>query len=231
MSLEEDAAAAAGMELWEDEAAPQTHTETESATDKDGNPLAVVIAEEESISKLTSECPPPPFYYKYFASATQDNEKRTVAPPRLQDLDTTGLEAEGGDEVVVAAAAATAAPLSADTLQRLALRKRLYGGTVNLGHQQHQCDNERDYKAAILSGLDSILQVSLGLASEVPPQQTPEVVVLRMHEELRKMHDLLGQYRHHEGRERLLALSRKEIQELEGLAATMDTLLDEPLPS
>ena len=197
---------------------------TEAGAVPESEPVDSSAAEGESIPKLTSECPPPPFYYKLFSSAHKDIHGEPVAPPRLQDLDTTGLEAED--------VAQAQGPLAAaDALQRLALRKKLYGGTVNKGHQQHQYDSRTDYKEVLLGGLEGILQVSLALASEVPPQQTPEVVVLRLHEGLQKIHDTLGQYRHHEGRERLLALRRKEIQELEELATAMDALLDEPLPS
>ena len=164
-------------------------------------------------NKLTAECPPPPFYYKQFADSHTCINGKEIEPPVLTSVDVSSLENTEGLE-----------HLDGETLQRLALQKCVYGGTVNHLRKLYTYNAQTDYKLNLKQAVNKILTVSLEMASDVPPQQAPEVASLRLAEALQHIHTLLGEYRTHEARENLIALRNKEIEHLLKLAEQMESL-------
>jgi hypothetical protein len=170
-------------------------------------------------SKLTSECPPPPFYYKLFANANTDVYGNDILPPRIEDLDTSGLDegTKGGTTS------------SAEEMRLLAIQKKLYGGTTSQVRKVYTYNGDKDYKLSLKQGVNKILQESLTLASDVPNKEAPEVLVLRLNEALQDIHTTLGEYRMHEARENLIAMREREIEGLEELSQKMENLAAQEL--
>jgi len=178
--------------------------------------IVVATASDESESHLTSECPPPPFYYKLFKTATEGVDGLPISPPRLCDVPLAAVQDE-----------ALAGLMDDDALHRLALQKQLYGGTVQALRRNRIYSPITDYKALLKQHVQKLLTVSLELTSNVPPTHSSEVSILALNATLTEIHNVLGEYRMHEGRETLIALRKAEIIELRKLADEMQALLQE----
>jgi hypothetical protein len=181
-----------------------------------------LTVQTEQDSKLTSECPPPPCYYKLFSTASQDINGLIILPPRLSEVDVTVV---GEDEAKVLEAGCAPNGTTVDAIQRLALEKQLYGGSIFALKRNRVYSSQTDYKSLLKENLKTVLTVALDLTSNVPPPQSSEVAILTLNNTLTEIHNILGEYRMHEGREKLILLRTQEIQGLHKLADEMEALL------
>jgi len=173
-------------------------------------------ASEEPGAHLTSECPPPPFYFKLYKTASEGVDGLPIAPPKLSDVNLAAVEGE-----------ALAGLMDDDALYRLALQKQLFGGSIQALRRNRIYSPLTDYKALLSKHVRTLLAGALDLTSNVPPTQSSEVAVMALNATLTEIHNVLGEYRMHEGRETLIALRKAEIVELQKLADEMQALLQE----
>ena len=185
-------------------------------------PTVTDTVTSESDSKLTSECPPPPFYYKLFRTANLGVDGKEIFPPKLVDVDVSVAEEEaiGGGGV---------AARSGDALRCIALEKHLYGGSIFRLKRNRIYSPQTDYKSLLKENLKNVLTLALDLASNVPPPNASEVPVLALNNTLTDVHNILGEYRLHEGRENLISLRAAEIKDLQKLADDMELLLSKTI--
>lgn len=203
----------------EGEASRSTGSDTQSnsaevleGSSNKGN--AIRETDSEFRSNLTSECPPPPFYYKLFRTALEGMDGKPIVPPKLSDVNLEGIT----DEAFVCL-------MDSDARQRLALRKQLFGGTINMLRQHRFYSPLTDYKALLRDQVKNIMTLALDITSNVPPTQPSEVSMMSLNKALGDVHNALGEYRMHEGRESLITLRNSEIEGLQKLAEDMETLL------
>jgi len=176
-------------------------------------------------SKITSECPPPPYYYKYFKTPTLGIDGESITPPLLSDVDISSIVNEVEGNGIENQKDVKKDDNEEDSLQRKALQKLIYGGTINHLRKYYTYNPEKDYKADLKAKLHNLLQGSLSLTSNVPPTQPPEIAMKGLDDTLQGIHDTLGEYRMHEGRENLISMREQEIHDLESLANKMEDLL------
>jgi len=139
-----------------------------------------------------------------------------IAPPKLSDVNLAAVEGE-----------ALAGLMDDDALYRLALQKQLFGGSIQALRRNRIYSPLTDYKALLSKHVRTLLAGALDLTSNVPPTQSSEVAVMALNATLTEIHNVLGEYRMHEGRETLIALRKAEIVELQKLADEMQALLQE----
>jgi hypothetical protein len=147
-----------------------------------------LVAEEQG---TTAECPPPPTYFKAFVDADAVEE---IAPPSF-------------DAVTVA---------EGETLAST-LQKGVYGGLVGSLQKQYVYDPETEYRDALKGRVDDVLQTFIELISNVPPNKPIEESTTAIQGSLERLHELLGEYRHHEARSNLIKLRDVQIQDLSAL--------------
>ena len=86
-------------------------------------------------------------------------------------------------------------------------------------------DTIEDYQGILKEKIEKVMRISIRAASDVPPSQGAEQTIIALNENLGAIHNLLGEYRAHEGRENLIALRKQEIARMEELKAEMQELL------
>jgi len=175
---------------------------------------------------LGSERPPPPFYFEAFS---EDNWR--LIPPPIPPIDSYAL-AQATSSSGTAAVAETV-PLGNPTAstsalsnleQTFPLQQLQYGGSI-AQKRRRPYEASKDYKACLKGLLSDLLKVTLGLASDVPPRDPIEQSFMSLNETLAEIHRVLGEYRMHEAREKLLVHSKQELARLQTLDEQIKDIL------
>ena len=145
---------------------------------------------------MTDECPPPPFYWELGA---------VLQPPALSVLE----EEEEKD--------------------KQAINDGEYGGLVRNLKRKRPFDQSKDYKAELRALLKTLLDRSMLIASAVPTsgqqqQQQQHEATIQLNQVLLEVHNTLGEYRVHEGREKIIAACQAELDRVQEFERSLSHL-------
>lgn len=165
----------------------------------EGSELKAGAEEQEVDATTTDECPPPPAYYKKFADA---DSIAKIGPP---SLDAVSVEE---DDLMAT------------------IQNGVYGGLIASLGKRHSYDTNIDYRTTLKERVDGVLNASLELTNDVPPKRPIEESTNAIQASLEQVHELLGEYRHHEARSNLIKLRDLQIEELAALEKSIDNTIN-----
>lgn len=161
----------------------------------EGSETVTQTEEQENDATTTGECPPPPAYYMKFTDA---DSIAKIGPPSLEAVSVDG------DDLMTT------------------IQNGVYGGLIASLGKRHTYNTDINYRNTLRERVDGVLDACMELASDVPPKRPIEDSTNAIQESLEQVHELLGEYRHHEARSNLIKLRDLQIMELLSLENSID---------